>query len=93
MEALDGLEAPGLALLALGFAPGHGFPIGIENQAGASVTVTIVGVDEFDPLKGKISWISPVARALIKARAGDSVLLKTPAGEDELTILSVDYPQ
>lgn len=64
-----------------------------ENQSGESVTVTIVGVDEFDPLKGKISWISPVARALIKARVGDSVVLKTPAGEDELTILSVDYPE
>ena len=70
-----------------------GATVEYENQSGASVTVTIVGVDEFDPLKGKISWISPVARALIKARAGDSVILKTPAGEDELTILSVDYPE
>lgn len=64
-----------------------------ENQTGVSATVTIVGVDEFDPLKGKISWISPVARALIKARVGDSVALRTPAGIDELTILSVDYPE
>lgn len=64
-----------------------------ENQNGVNVTVTIVGVDELDPLKGKISWISPVARALIKARVGDSVVLKTPAGIDELTILSVDYPE
>jgi transcription elongation factor GreB len=54
--------------------------------------VTIVGIDEIDPLKGKISWISPVARTLTKAREGDSVLLKTPAGTEELTILSVEYP-
>ncbi len=64
-----------------------------ENQAGETITVTIVGVDEFDPLKGKISWISPVARALIKARAGDSVVLNTPSGSDELTILEVSYPE
>ncbi len=64
-----------------------------ENQAGITITVTIVGVDEFDPLKGKISWISPVARALIKARTGDSVVLNTPSGSDELTILDVNYPE
>ncbi|MDE2428365.1 MAG: transcription elongation factor GreB [Burkholderiales bacterium] len=63
-----------------------------ENQQGDEVTVTIVGVDEFDPLQGKISWISPVARALIKARTGDTVTLQTPAGIDELTILDVIYP-
>jgi transcription elongation factor GreB len=63
-----------------------------ENQHGVQTTITIVGVDEFDPLKGKISWISPVARALIKARAGDTISLKTPSGVDELTILQVDFP-
>ncbi|MFZ6772264.1 transcription elongation factor GreB [Undibacterium sp. SXout7W] len=64
-----------------------------ENQQGQEVTVCIVGVDEFDPLQGKISWVSPVARALIKARVGDSVMLKTPAGMDELTIIDVSYPE
>lgn len=63
-----------------------------ENQDGVHTTVTIVGVDEFDPLKGKISWISPVARALIKARVGDTVSLKTPSGVEELSILSVEFP-
>lgn len=62
------------------------------NQAGEEVTVTIVGIDEFDPLHGKISWISPVARALTKAREGESVILKTPSGTDELEILAVSYP-
>lgn len=64
-----------------------------ENQLGETVTVTIVGVDEFDPLRGKISWVSPVARALTKARIGDSVSLRTPLGLDELTILEVNYPE
>ncbi|HJV82191.1 transcription elongation factor GreB [Noviherbaspirillum sp.] len=69
-----------------------GATVTYENQAGDEFTVTIVGIDELDPLNGKISWISPVARALIKAREGDSVVLKTPAGIDELTILEVSYP-
>jgi len=62
------------------------------NNAGVEQTITIVGIDELDPLKGKISWVSPVARALTKSREGDVVTLTTPAGEDELEILSVTYP-
>jgi transcription elongation factor GreB len=69
-----------------------GATITYENQAGEEHTVTIVGIDELDPLNGRISWISPVARALTKAREGDSVVLNTPAGGDELTIISVSYP-
>jgi len=69
-----------------------GATITYENQAGETHTVTIVGIDELDPLNGKISWISPVARALTKAREGDAVTLRTPAGIDELTILAVSYP-
>jgi transcription elongation factor GreB len=69
-----------------------GATITYENSAGDEHTVTIVGIDETDPLNGKISWISPVARALTKAREGDSVTLKTPAGIDELTVLEVSYP-
>lgn len=62
------------------------------NNAGTEHTITIVGIDELDPLKGKISWVSPVARALTKSREGDMVTLTTPAGVDELEILSVTYP-
>ncbi len=58
---------------------------------GVERTVRIVGIDEVDPLNGQISWISPVARALIKAREGDSVALQTPAGKLELEILAVTY--
>lgn len=62
------------------------------TQNGEEHAVTIVGIDEIDPLNGKISWISPVARALTKAREGDVVTLQTPAGVDDLEILSVSYP-
>lgn len=62
------------------------------NAAGTEHTITIVGIDELDPLHGKISWVSPVARALTKAHEGDVVTLLTPAGEDELEIISVRYP-
>jgi transcription elongation factor GreB len=62
------------------------------NKAGEEHTITIAGIDEADPLNGKISWISPVARAITKAREGDMVTLMTPAGMDELEILEVSYP-
>jgi transcription elongation factor GreB len=62
------------------------------NGTGSEQSITIVGIDELDPLKGKISWVSPVARALTKSREGDVITLTTPAGVDELEILSVTYP-
>ncbi len=62
------------------------------TSAGVEHEVTIVGVDEFDPLRGKISWVSPVARALNKAFEGDSVKLQTPSGIDEITVIQVTYP-
>jgi transcription elongation factor GreB len=70
-----------------------GATVTYENQSGERHTVTIVGIDEMDPLNGKISWISPVARALTKAREGDSVVLRTPGGVEELTVLEVSYPE
>jgi transcription elongation factor GreB len=54
--------------------------------------ITILGLDEVDPPRGIVSWISPIARALLKARAGDTVALSTPAGEERLEILEVRYP-
>ena len=69
-----------------------GATVTYETQSGAEQIVTILGIDETDPLKGKISWISPVARALTRARVGDSVALVTPAGKELLTILDVNYP-
>lgn len=63
-----------------------------SDKAGDEYRVTIVGVDEAEPLQGKISWISPVARALLKAQEGDTVSLRTPAGKEELDILEIIYP-
>lgn len=63
-----------------------------SDKAGEAFRVTIVGVDEAEPLQGRISWISPVARALLKAREGDTITLRTPAGLDELDVLEVIYP-
>ena len=62
------------------------------DGTGAETTVTILGVDEADSAQGQISWVSPVARALLKARVGDVVRLVVPGGTQELEILSVEYP-
>jgi len=62
------------------------------NQQGQEQRVTIVGVDEAEPLQGRISWISPVARALTKARLGETVSLRTPGGVEDLDILEITYP-
>jgi transcription elongation factor GreB len=53
--------------------------------------ITIVGVDEADPARGQVSWISPMAKALLKARAGDVVTLRSPAGEEQLEVMEVSY--
>ena len=63
------------------------------EEAGDERTVTILGIDEADSLKGEVTWISPVARALLKAREGDVVKLVTPIGAQEIEVLRVQYPQ
>jgi transcription elongation factor GreB len=68
-----------------------GAQVRVKGAAGER-SVRIVGVDEVDPKRGDVSWISPIARALIKAREGDSVVLRTPAGDERLEILEVSYP-
>jgi len=62
------------------------------DGAGDERTVTILGIDEVDNLKGEISWVSPVARTLLKAREGDVLELVTPQGKDEIEVLRVRYP-
>jgi transcription elongation factor GreB len=61
------------------------------NAQGVESTIRIVGIDEMDPARNYVSWISPIARALIKAREGDTVQLKTPAGVEDIDILEVRY--
>ena len=63
------------------------------EEASDERTITILGIDEADSLKGEVTWISPIARALIKAREGDVVKLVTPLGVQEVEVLRVLYPQ
>jgi transcription elongation factor GreB len=67
-----------------------GASVKLKSAAGEK-TITIVGVDEVDPAQGRVSWVSPIAKALLKARAGDTVTLRSPAGEEPLEILEVAY--
>jgi transcription elongation factor GreB len=68
-----------------------GATVSVRGAAGAERTLTIVGADEVDAARGRVSWLSPMARALLKARAGDTVTLRTPAGAEALEILDVQY--
>ena len=56
------------------------------------VTITIVGVDEADSGAGRISWVSPVARALLGAGVGDLVRVRTPQGTESLEVVAIRYP-
>jgi len=68
-----------------------GATVTVADQQGAQRTVSIVGIDEIDTPRGYISWISPMARALLKAREGDTVVVRTPAGPEELEVVAVRY--
>ncbi len=68
-----------------------GARVTIVDQDGQENTYTIVGVDEAEVSRGRISWVSPLARALLKAREGDSIRFQSPVGMRELEILEVTY--
>lgn len=68
-----------------------GATVTVADEEGNEKSYRIVGVDESDAAKGKISWISPIAKALISARVGDVVTLELPDGNAELEILQIDY--
>jgi transcription elongation factor GreB len=68
-----------------------GATVTTANAEDKERTVKIVGVDEVDLAKGHVSWISPIARALLRAQEGDVVRLRTPTGEEELEIVKVSY--
>ena len=69
-----------------------GATVTYENSRGEERTITIKGVDEVDSLQGEVSWVAPIARALLKAREGDEVQLMTPGGLEKLEVLEVRYP-
>jgi transcription elongation factor GreB len=62
-------------------------------EDGVEKTITIVGVDEANSDAGQVSWVAPIARALLKARAGDSIELAKPSGVETIEVIAVEYPQ
>lgn len=68
-----------------------GATVDYADAEGREHTVSIVGVDEADPSRGRVSWMSPIARVLLKKQTGDTVQLQTPGGLAELEILDVRY--
>jgi transcription elongation factor GreB len=69
-----------------------GATVTYADEQGAERTVTIKGIDEADNLAGEVSWVSPIARALLKAREGDEVTLVTPSGPQRIEVIEVSYP-
>ncbi len=70
-----------------------GAAVTVLDQNGSEETVTIVGIDEVDSTRKRISWISPLARALLKQKLGDEVRVMTPGGLRVLEIIDLHYPQ
>ena len=68
-----------------------GATVTVLEEDGAESRYSIVGLDEADPGRNRISWISPLARALLKSRVGDSVRFLAPGGPRELEIVAIDY--
>ena len=68
-----------------------GATVTITDATGNERTVSIVGMDEVDPARGRVSWVSPIARALIKAREGDVVNLRTPSGLEQIAVVEIRY--
>jgi transcription elongation factor GreB len=70
-----------------------GATVTYAEDSGTERTVTILGIDEADSLQGQVSWVSPIARTLIKSREGDELKLLTPAGVIDIEVLQVSYPK
>jgi len=69
-----------------------GATVTYANERGDERTITIKGIDEADSLAGEVSWVSPIARTLLKARVGDELALVTPGGTERIEVLEVRYP-
>lgn len=70
-----------------------GATVTYRDSGGGEHTVSIVGTDEVDPARGRVSWVSPIARALLKSGEGDAVTLSTPAGDEALEVLAIRYEE
>ncbi len=69
-----------------------GATVTYAEQDGTERTITIMGIDESDSLQGQVSWVSPIARTLLKSHVGDVLRLVTPSGVVEIEVLEVRYP-
>jgi transcription elongation factor GreB len=69
-----------------------GATVSYEDQEGSANTITILGIDEADSLNAQVSWVSPIAQALLKSHVGDVVKLQTPKGWLEIEVMEVVYP-
>jgi len=68
-----------------------GATVTYADRSGRERTVSIVGIDEVDPARGRVSWVSPIATALLRARAGDRVTVMTPAGAEAIDVVAIRY--
>lgn len=68
-----------------------GATVTVENESGKQITYKIMGIDESEPEKKIVSWISPIAKALFNARIGDIVQFRSPKGDEELQIIKIAY--
>jgi len=69
-----------------------GATVRFASEDGEERTIRILGVDEAESARGEVSWVAPIARALLKARVGDEVRLVTPRGVETIEVLEVSYP-
>lgn len=87
VEVIDPLTIPDKSRVFFGAT------VLVRDEEGNEHTYRIVGIDESDPSKGKISWISPLANALLKSEEGDSVQFRSPKGVRELEIVEIRYEE
>jgi transcription elongation factor GreB len=85
-EVVNPLEKKGETVL-------FGATVVVSDEDDRKKTFSIVGVDETDVGRGRISWISPIGKALLQARKGDVVTVKTPRGDEDLEVLEVRYEE
>lgn len=86
-EVIDPAQREPTALIFFGAT------VTVSDAAGNESTYSIVGIDEADVSRGRISWVSPLARALLKRREGEEILFRTPGGDQPLEIVKVEYTE
>jgi transcription elongation factor GreB len=85
-EIVDPKEKSGETVL-------FGATVKLAMEDGKTKTISIVGIDETDIARGRVSWISPIGKALLQAKQGDTIILRTPKGEEDVTILEVRFEE